>query len=227
MDYVVLSTLKQGNAEDLERIVFSYDISCQWSRNFSKRIESYPERLKFDLSRYKTDYKIPKFHLPAHGKSCQTRYSFNFARGVGRTCGEGIEQGWAGQNPVSMSTKEMGPAARGETLDDHWGGWNFRKVTGLGMYALHFLARAPPDIYSRFVFTTPSGPRRQVRVESCKELRASVGFGSARASQGVASIVRGVLRRSGWCRGYICGGGHRCVSSRSSSPLALTEGSLQ
>lgn len=146
MDYVVLSTLKHGGAEDLEQLIFSYDISCQWNRNFAKRIKSYPERLRIDLPRYNPIYKIPKFHLPAHGKSCQTQYSFNYTRGVGRTCGEGIEQGWAGQNLVSMSTKEMGPAARGETLDDHWGGWNFRKVTVLGTYAIIF-AYSPTDFY--------------------------------------------------------------------------------
>lgn len=144
MDYIVLSTLKHGGAENLEQFIFSYDISCQWSRNLPKRIKAYPERLRIDLSRYNPLYKIPKFHLPAHGKSCQTHYSFNYTRGVGRTCGEGIEQGWAAQNPVSMSTKEMGPGARGETLDDHWGAWNFRKLTSLGTSSLS---------YSNFVLT--------------------------------------------------------------------------
>jgi hypothetical protein len=29
---------------------------------------------------------------------------------------------------VAPSIREMGPAARHETLNDHWNGWNFRKI---------------------------------------------------------------------------------------------------
>lgn len=129
MDYIVLSTLKQ-EPELVDNVLFSYDISCQWSKNLVKRIRSYPTRLQ--LGQQAIRYKIPKFHLPAHGDSCQTRYNFNFTRGAGRTCGEGIEQGWSAQNAASMSTKEMTPGYRAESLDNFWGAWNFRKTMGLG-----------------------------------------------------------------------------------------------
>ena len=59
--------------------------------------------------------------------------SFNFLPGVGRTYGEGIESGWSHMNPISMSTKEMGPALRQEVLDDHWGSWNWMKILNFGM----------------------------------------------------------------------------------------------
>lgn len=51
--------------------------------------------------------------------------------GVGRTDGESPERGWAAMNPVASSTKEMGPGSRRDTLDDHFGDYNWRKVTSL------------------------------------------------------------------------------------------------
>ena len=54
--------------------------------------------------------------------------------GVGRTDGEGIERNWSEINRVANSTKEMGPGARHDTLDDHFGHHNFRKLVGLGKY---------------------------------------------------------------------------------------------
>ncbi|KAJ8508653.1 hypothetical protein ONZ45_g9101 [Pleurotus djamor] len=59
---------------------------------------------------------------------CQVNYSFNLTPDVGRTDGESPERGWAAMNPVASSTKEMGPGSRRDTLDDHFGDYNWRKV---------------------------------------------------------------------------------------------------
>ena len=77
-------------------------------------------------------YLVPKFHLSAHGPKCHVRYSFNYTPGVGRTHGETVEQEWAYINLAALSTREMGPGARHSALDDSWGGWNWKKVLGLG-----------------------------------------------------------------------------------------------
>ncbi|KAK7434987.1 hypothetical protein VKT23_019893 [Stygiomarasmius scandens] len=44
----------------------------------------------------------------------------------------------------------MGPGSRHDTLDDHWGHWNFVKMVGLGSLLLHHLLNA---IYERSVHT--------------------------------------------------------------------------
>jgi len=52
----------------------------------------------------------------------------------------------AGKNPLAPSIREMGPAVRHNTLNDHWSGWNFRKIVGFHKsfiffsvsYAYHF-----------------------------------------------------------------------------------------
>lgn len=79
---------------------------------------------------------VPKFHLPTHGPKCQVQYSFNYTQGVGRTHGETVEQEWAYINLAALSTQEMGPGARHSALDDSWGGWNWRKVLGLGEHSI-------------------------------------------------------------------------------------------
>ncbi|KLO04000.1 hypothetical protein SCHPADRAFT_948091 [Schizopora paradoxa] len=51
---------------------------------------------------------------------------------MARTDGENIERGWAWMNPASLSTREMGPGARHDTLDDQWMSWNYALVSRLG-----------------------------------------------------------------------------------------------
>lgn len=129
MDYLYFSSIRNGSPADL---VVSYDIACQWSRNINSRSASYPPELVEEYPKALTvTYLVPKFHLYAHRTSCQINYSFNLTRGVGRTDGESPERGWAAMNPVASSTKEMGPGSRRDTLDDHFGDYNWRKVASL------------------------------------------------------------------------------------------------
>ena len=129
MDLPFLCTLMTVGVKNVK---ISYDIVCRWSINLFRRIKTYSIELRIPEDRFFLEYFIPKFHLPAHGPNCHTRYSFNYRPGVGRTHGENIESGWAHTNPAAVATREMGPGARHSTLDSHWGGWNWRKVTGFG-----------------------------------------------------------------------------------------------
>ncbi|TDL25097.1 hypothetical protein BD410DRAFT_717811, partial [Rickenella mellea] len=138
MDYFVLSTLHDVKVKTL---YLSYDIACQWFVNLPKRIEEYPLRLQIRADLV-VIVAVPKLHLVGHGPKCQSIYSLNFIPGSARTCGESIEQIWSGQNAVAMSTREMSPGNRQDTLDDHLGAWNFRKVVGLGKQLLALLREA-------------------------------------------------------------------------------------
>jgi len=140
MDYLFFSTLK--NTECVETVV-SYDIACQWSIHLWDRMKQYPTSMRVDHKNKRTfRFLIPKFHLPAHIKACQTRYSFNFNKEVGRTDGEGVERGWSYINPIASSTREMGPGSRRDTLDDHFGDWNWKKTTKLGKSPLWLFSNA-------------------------------------------------------------------------------------
>jgi hypothetical protein len=79
-------------------------------------------------------FVVPKLHLCAHTLLCQRTYSLNYLPGSGRTDGEGVERPWANIGGMATSTREMGPGSRHDTLDDHFGYWNWQKLVGLGEF---------------------------------------------------------------------------------------------
>ncbi|KAF5336317.1 hypothetical protein D9611_006478 [Ephemerocybe angulata] len=52
--------------------------------------------------------------------------------GAGLGDGEAAERGWADTNALGPSTREMGPGTWRDTLDCHFGDYNWRKITDLG-----------------------------------------------------------------------------------------------
>ncbi|KAG1722239.1 hypothetical protein EDB19DRAFT_1898224 [Suillus lakei] len=129
MDYFVFSALIGFTVTALN---ISYDIACQWSKKLWTRMDSMPAHLHVPHDTMQICYFIPKFHIGAHIAACQTMFSWNLARFVGRTDGEAPKHGWANINRVASSTKEMGPGSQRDTLDDHFSDWNWKKVTMFG-----------------------------------------------------------------------------------------------
>ena len=156
MDYFFLSSLAGA---DIVHLVVSYDIACQWSIHLWDRMKTYDHRLQLDNTGWNIVFAVPKFHLPAHIKRCQTAFSFNFLPQVGRTDGEAPERGWADINPVAASTREMGPGSRHDTLDDHFGYANWRIFVNLGKswYSWYWCRHR----LSRVVVTVTVGFRRE------------------------------------------------------------------
>ncbi|KAI0060273.1 hypothetical protein BV25DRAFT_1871286 [Artomyces pyxidatus] len=145
MDFVLLSTIAQTAAE-MKSMVLSYDIACQYSKNFKRRMDQFPVDFRIDVSQTSITFVVPKFHLLAHGTSCQVSYSLNFTEGVGRTCGEGIEAGWSDTNGAALSTREMSSENRHEALDDLFGAINWRKTISLDDQLLKQLKEAVPAL---------------------------------------------------------------------------------
>ncbi|KAF9559266.1 hypothetical protein CPC08DRAFT_611227, partial [Agrocybe pediades] len=147
MDYLFCSSMR--NTELVEFVV-SYDVACQWSINLWERLGKYPEwmRIKHAGDGKTVRFLVPKFHLPAHVRRCRTTFSFNYNRDVGRTDGEGVERGWSDINPAAASTKEMAPAARRETLDDHFGDFNWQKCASMFELLGNRIKEAVPEAAS-------------------------------------------------------------------------------
>ncbi|KAF9496955.1 hypothetical protein BDN71DRAFT_1588551 [Pleurotus eryngii] len=79
MDFILFQTLA-GVA--FQRLLLSYDIICQYSRNLFTRMKGLPEHLQLaNDAAERVDFVIPKFHLFGHGTSCQLRYSINLLPG--------------------------------------------------------------------------------------------------------------------------------------------------
>ena len=97
----------------------------------------FPEAMQIpDMTQ--VDVAIPGWHINGHGSKCRNNFNLSYMEGVGRTTSEDIEMTWAGTNPLAPSVREMGPAARHDTLNDHLNGWNFRKIVGFRMLVLSF-----------------------------------------------------------------------------------------
>jgi hypothetical protein len=131
MDYLFFSSLKDA---DFIRLISSYDIICQWYVYLWERMTAFPEYLHIDLAGKHVTFLVPKFHLPTHVVSCQTVFSFNLTRGVGRTDGKAPERGWSDIISLSAQTKVIGPASRRETVNDYFNDWGHKKVIGFGAY---------------------------------------------------------------------------------------------
>jgi len=135
MDLALLSTLQLAVQSGITRVLVSYDIGCQWSKNLEKRLSMYSVSSSFELSSL-TYWRVvvPKFHLTGHGKDCQLKFNINFTKGAGRVTGEMIESNWAQSRPMAISTRENGPFARRAALDNHWDAENWRKLRRLREY---------------------------------------------------------------------------------------------
>jgi len=129
MDFIILSALV-GIA--LHRVVITYDIACQWSKNLDKRMADFPEEMRIKETTIET--AIPSWHINGHGQTCRQNYNLLYMKGAAKTCGEEVEINWSHTNPLASSIREMGPAAHRDTLNDHWNGWNFRRTVALRMY---------------------------------------------------------------------------------------------
>lgn len=127
MDYILMSSMVGAM---IMIIIASYDIACQFFVNFFSRIPGLPENLRRRVPIIVP--MIPKAHIVSHGHKCQSRYSFNWTKGVGRTEGEGIERNWSSLNKAAPSTREMTPSGRRETLDDFCGYMNWKKTIQFG-----------------------------------------------------------------------------------------------
>ncbi|KAF7296857.1 CxC2 domain-containing protein [Mycena indigotica] len=126
MDYILMHALRNAKVKQL---VLSYDIACQWKVRLWERvicIESH-SNMPANLDDFRIEFALPVWHAAAHEETCQATYSLNYAVGVGRTDGEGIERTWAVLNPISFATKEMSQGNRHDTIDDKVDHVNFEK----------------------------------------------------------------------------------------------------
>ncbi|KII84055.1 hypothetical protein PLICRDRAFT_671736 [Plicaturopsis crispa FD-325 SS-3] len=143
MDWAFASMFKHQHPR--QPTVVSYDIACQWHRNLEARLAALPPVVRLIVPSAIFWYAIPKLHIHSHIVKCQITYSFEWLAGAGRTDGEGIERAWANMGPVCTSTREMGPGSRHDTLDDHWGYWNWQKLVGLGKSLKKKLVASIPE----------------------------------------------------------------------------------
>ena len=141
VDYVLLSSLVGVSLY----LLITYDIACQYSKKFFGRMRLLPPEASIEVKENMWSFVVPKLHIRGHERPCQERYALHLHPGAGQTDGEGIERLWAEVGPVGVSTREMGPGHRRDTIDDHQGARNWRKICGLGEYVSRSLFQCNSD----------------------------------------------------------------------------------
>ena len=135
-DYAFTSSIQQDIKNGIHRLLVTYDIGCQWGINLHRCLSTYLPPLDLNLKSLPSfRVGIPKLHLVGHGASCQVPYNLALMDGVGLTHGEGVETVWSHSASLATWSRENGPAAHHQILDDHWGGWNWRKTINSRMSA--------------------------------------------------------------------------------------------
>ncbi|KAJ7019382.1 hypothetical protein C8F04DRAFT_1197732, partial [Mycena alexandri] len=69
-------------------IILSYDIACQYSKNFWTRMGKLPDYMKVDVEKISMWFKVPNFHILGHKWPCHSPFSFHWMWGAGMTDGE-------------------------------------------------------------------------------------------------------------------------------------------
>ncbi|KAJ7803737.1 hypothetical protein B0H14DRAFT_3487098 [Mycena olivaceomarginata] len=144
MDYIVASAWQ--HVHNLLFFLLSYDIMCQWSKNLKERLLNLPPALRFHLVQYFVKFVIPKLHILSHLKKCQDFFSLLYTLGAAQADMEGIERIWSSSGLMGVSTREMGPGSRQDTLDDFWHFWNWNKVVGMGQTLRKRFAKATKEL---------------------------------------------------------------------------------
>ncbi|KAF9042630.1 hypothetical protein BDZ89DRAFT_944067 [Hymenopellis radicata] len=127
-DYILYSALSRMG---LQSAAVTYDIACQYKKNWGTRIDELPAELReHDVPEIL--WALPVWHGNVHDVKCETSESLKYKVGVGKTDGEGIERIWAVFNPFSYMTREEHPGARHDDIEDKTNHHNFLKNTGLG-----------------------------------------------------------------------------------------------
>ncbi|KAJ7048755.1 hypothetical protein C8F01DRAFT_1276102 [Mycena amicta] len=125
MDFILLSALLNAI---IFYLILSYDIACQYGKNFWTRMPLLPSAMHLVIEQARVWFKVPNFHLPPHLPTCHSAFSFHYMWGAGRTHGETVEQNWEFTNGAAASTKMMGLGTRASTLEDLFGFHNWRRT---------------------------------------------------------------------------------------------------
>ena len=101
VDYTVLSSVA---GTTIHHIVLTYDIRCQWCKNWSLHMKEFPPNMQLS-EQTKIEVSILSWHINGHGAPCQSNFSLEYMQGVGRTCGEKVETSWTQMNMLGTSTQ--------------------------------------------------------------------------------------------------------------------------
>jgi hypothetical protein len=140
MDYALCQALKNTMTGEEKRVIFVYDINCQYMVNLMARIKRGAKHLWIRPGLLLVP-GIGLFHVHGHQETCFPRFAPTFIPGAGQTDGEILETLWAVLNEVGRTTRTMTSAHRSEVLDAHMLDNNWKKMINMGISLGYFTSR--------------------------------------------------------------------------------------
>jgi len=135
MDWLVACGL--NHFSDVEEVMLSYDIACQYFPNLNKRAREWPKERQLRPTMHLRPL-IPGFHFPVHKEEDHDEFDTRLCEGLGIADLEAIERLWAATGMLGLATKTMAPASRQLVLDDNFGFYNWLKYVNHGAIQFTF-----------------------------------------------------------------------------------------
>ena len=129
MDYSLSEALKNSNVTGLTHILLIYNIMCQYSKRLNTQMEE-SQFITLPLG-MAILHGIGLFHVSGHVWQCFSCFSPTFIAGAGQVDGEILEL-WLVLNEILLSTQNTTHLGCIETLDNHMGDSNFKKMLDIG-----------------------------------------------------------------------------------------------
>ncbi|KAH9486111.1 hypothetical protein JR316_0000175 [Psilocybe cubensis] len=107
----------------------SYDMVCSYWVNIVSRFKVYFPDLVEIVKRL--SFLIPLVHVHNHKENCEYLYSSAYQSGAGHFHGETAEHEWVELNQLAPQVRQMNNGHRQDTLIDHHGDWNFKKMANM------------------------------------------------------------------------------------------------
>jgi Kyakuja-Dileera-Zisupton transposase len=119
------ASLLRAQEDDVDKVT-SYDSACQFEVNAADRFDEFFPELVSLVRR--TRWAIPALHIQGHKDMCMYLYSSAYMDCMCHFHGETAEQLWPEANQVGAHVKQMNNGHRQDTLNDHYGDWNWKKT---------------------------------------------------------------------------------------------------
>jgi hypothetical protein len=158
MDYALCQALKNTMTDNEKRVIFVYDINCQYMVNLTARIKRGAKHLWIKPGLLFMP-GIGLFHVHGHRDICFPRFAPTFIPGAGQTDGEILETLWAVLNEVGRTTRTMTLAHRSEVLDAHMLDNNWKKMINMGIFVLFIFLLIITKVQSAVSARSGSEPR--------------------------------------------------------------------
>ncbi|KAF6752303.1 hypothetical protein DFP72DRAFT_850109 [Ephemerocybe angulata] len=117
VDYALCHAIANTGGQSTSGVTLAYDINCQYSVNFRKRVNRAKHLLSLCPITLPMSFVVGLFHVHGHKEDCLARFAATYLPGAGVTSGEILESLWSTLNGAANMTRSMTLAHRSEMLD--------------------------------------------------------------------------------------------------------------